>query len=158
MIIVEPIQDMKLVRETFTQPHVWAAMSDDGFIDPCDFWPVPRPGTYYLGAWDGDEYLGMFMVYTVNAIMCDAHIAMLKTCGGLRAHRSGKLVIEWIWRNTMFRRIITSVPECNTLGLRFAKLAGLSQFGLNPGSWLKNGQLHDQIELGVSHGWRGNAG
>ena len=152
MIQIAPIEDMELVRATLTQPHIWDAFSDDLQGDPLNFDPCIIPGALWLGAWDGPEYLGLFPAYRVNGIMCEVHVAMIKHCGGSRALRAYRAMRDWIWANTGFKRIITSVPDCNKLGLRYALLAGLSEFGLNPGGWLKNGQLHDLHLLGVSHG------
>jgi hypothetical protein len=149
VIRIEPITNMELVRSTLTTPHIWDAMADDGFIKPEDFHPVPLIGTWWLGAWDEAEYLGLFPIYTINMTVCEAHVALLKTCGGIRAKAAGEALKLWVWSNTNFKRIITSVPSCNRLGLRYAKLAGLKEFGLNPGSWQKNGQTHDLIMLGV---------
>lgn len=149
---IEPILDPELVRKTLTSPSVWTAMADDGFVKPEAFVPSLNDWNWFLGVWDGDEYLGMFMVYQVNGIMCEAHVALLPNCGGFRAVKAGELMKAWTWQNTPFKRIITSVPSCNKLGLKYAKLAGLTEHGLNPGSWLKNGQLHDLHLFGVSHG------
>lgn len=150
MIRVAPIEDMELVRDTLMNPSVWSAFADDG----CDsnFAPVQTAHNWFLGAWDGDEFLGMFLTSQINAVVCETHVAMLPNCGGRRAVVAGERLKEWIWLNTPFLRITTSAPSCNKLGLKFARLAGLSEFGLNPGSWLKNGQLHDLHLLGVSYG------
>ena len=152
MIRVGMIDDLELIRSTFTTPHVWDAMSDDGFIKPEEFVPQFRKNTWYLGAWDDSEYLGMFIIYTLNAILCDVHVALLKNCGGIRALKAGRMAFEWCFENTPFRRFTSANPTCNRLGLRYAKLLGFKEFGLNPGAWLKNGKVYDIILLGVSHG------
>jgi hypothetical protein len=42
------------------------------------------------------------------------------------------------------------VPANNRLALSFAKSCGMTEYGLNPQSFLKDGQLYDQVLLGVS--------
>lgn len=148
-VSVELLSDMDLVRETLVQPHVWEALSDDGFIRPDQFEPQPIRGNYYIGAWDGSEYLGLMIVYTLNAICGDVHVALLKSCGGIRAVQAGKLAIQWVWDNTHFRRLTSTNPTCNRLGARFARLVGMTQYGINPRSWLKDGNLYNSILFGV---------
>jgi len=152
MIRIDQIHDMSLVRNILTMPHIWAAMTDDGFPPPEEFFPQDTFGSYYLGAWDDDEFLGMFILYLSNIWMADSHVAMLPNCGGRRALKAHKICLEWIWANTSFRRIITATPSCNKLGMQFARLAGFQRFGLNPKSWLKNGHLYDLVLSGVDHG------
>jgi len=149
MLRVEPIDDMELVRLTMTVPHIWDATSDDGYIKPSEFNPKQTPGIYWIGVWDDDKYLGLFLIETVNVWCCDSHVAMLPWCGGRRAIKAHELTKQWIWTNTTFRRIITATPSCNKLGLKFARMAGFVKFGLNPKSWLKNGELHDLVLSGV---------
>jgi hypothetical protein len=155
VIRVAPIEDAELVRQTLTRPEIWDSMADDGAMPPECFQPQLGGSAIYLGAWDDDEYLGLFQIYLQNHICCNADVSMLPTCGGFRALKAYKMGCEWLWQNTNFRRIVSINPSCNKLGLKFAKLAGFVEFGLNPNAWLKNGQLFDLVLLGVDRGrWR----
>jgi hypothetical protein len=50
------------------------------------------------------------------------------------------------------RKIITNVPEYNTIALRFAQKCGMTIEGINRLSFLKNGKLCNQIVLGITEG------
>jgi hypothetical protein len=60
------------------------------------------------------------------------------------------VALEWIWRNTPCRRIVTNVPEDNRLAYRFALSAGMIGYGLNRASFQRGGRLLDQHCLGIS--------
>lgn len=146
-MLIAPVTDLGLVRDTLRQPSVWDAFTDDGFPEDVEF----KDGLY-LGAWRGDEYLGLFPIYRVNGATCEAHAALLPNCSGVSARFAMREMIDWIWKNTEFVRLVTSVPTCNKRGIRLAAIAGLTEYGRNPASWKKNGALHDVVLMGVSNG------
>lgn len=151
-IRIAPITDMALVRSTITTPHIWDALTDDADGDPSAFNPSPIPTTTWLGAWDEDEFLGMFILRYLSAACGEAHIALLPNCGGFRALRAYRAVMAWAWANTKFSRIIGATPSNNAKALKFVRLAGFIEFGRNPKAWLKNGQLFDLVMTGVNRG------
>ena len=59
---------------------------------------------------------------------------------------------DWIFTHTPCRRIVTNIPTTNRLALHFALRAGMRLYGSNSASYLKNGELLDQICLGLSPG------
>jgi RimJ/RimL family protein N-acetyltransferase len=151
MIRFERTHDLALIRRVMTDPSVYARISDDGCPDAPQFEAADNPALWYVAVHDGsDELLGLFLFVPQNAVCWEVHTALLPLAYGPRAARAGSGVISWVWANTPCRRLMTNVPAYNRLALRYAERAGLTQFGLNPGSYLKNGVLFDQILLGVS--------
>lgn len=145
-----------LVTMVLSHPKIYDAIADDGCPAREQFTFQTRPGLWPIVASDGPELLGLFLFEPRNAVEWTVHTCLLpnawgrKRDGGGRALAAAKGVIQWIWQNTTCRRITTHVPEYNRLALRFAKQAGLIEYGFNPKSWVKHGRLHGQIELGIS--------
>ena len=142
--------DLALIRSIMTHEKVWPAITDDLAGDPKDFMPVDHPATYYLAAHEGDHFLGIWMLNPENSVTWDVHTCLLPSAWGELAVRAAVHAIQWVWDNTPCLRLVTKVPVFNRLALRFARMAGMVEYGRNPKSFLKNGQLHDQILLGIS--------
>jgi RimJ/RimL family protein N-acetyltransferase len=98
----------------------------------------------------GDEGLGMYLIHPHNCVTYEIHTCLLPTAWGDKAKQAAKLVLNWIFQNTPCMKVITHVPETNALALRYAKRAGMVVEGNNRKSFLKNGQLLDQIQLGIT--------
>jgi len=90
------------------------------------------------------------MFHATNAICWEVHTCLLPCAWGERAYIAARALPEWIWRHTPCRRIVTNVPSSNRLALRFALRAGMTIYGCNKASYLKNGRLCDQLCLGLS--------
>jgi hypothetical protein len=155
----ERTTDMDLVRSIITAPSIWPHVSDDGSGAPEDYRPVDHPAILYVLAWDRNELLGLFMFAPENSITLDVHTCLLPAAvfpppdaqdAPSRSSAAARGVIQWIWANTPCRRIVTRVPAPNRLALRFARNAGMMEYGRNERSWLKGGKVYDQILLGIS--------
>ena len=148
--------DAGLIRQTMTHPLIYPRITDDGSVPVEDFSP-PAGGPFgYLGAWDGETFLGLWMVERRNAVTAEVHTCLLPLAAGSKGLEAAAACAEWIWVNTDFARIVTSVPVFNGLALRFAERSGMVRYGENVGSFLKDGKLHNEILLGLSR--PGNGG
>jgi len=136
--------DQEYIVKCVTSPHVWDACTDDGAGDPDLYFPPMEPVVWIDAAGHG-----VFMLHPHNAITFEVHTCLLESGKGL-ATMLAKDVIKWIFENTPCERLITNVPDNNRLALRLAERAGMKQFGVNEKSFKKNGELLDQIMLGIS--------
>lgn len=150
MLTAKPLEDLDTVTWTMRHRRIWPSISDDGSPARTEF--RASPGLTYLGMFDGDKYLGLFVLHQHNAILWEVHTCLLPHAWGPTAKDCAKLCVEWVFSNTDCRRLITSVPEGNALAERLAQAAGMVRYGTNPRSFLKNGQELDQIMLGISKG------
>lgn len=142
--------DYELVRKVITHPKIWPHVTDD-YSAPPDIWkPAETQLVWYVLAKDGDEILGVWTLIPENSVCWKIHTTLLPSAWGDRAKAAARSLAPWVWENTPCRRVITDVPENNRLALKFAKDAGMVEFGFNPASWLKNGQLWGQHMLGAS--------
>ena len=150
VIRFEPTRDLRLVKAIMIHDKVWPYISDDGSPAPAEFAPCDSPHVLYLLCFDGDSLLGLWMFSQVNYVTVEVHTCLLPQHGFHRSREAAKLASQWIWDNTQCQRIVTNVPKNNRIARKFAEAAGMEQFGLNPRSFMKNGELQDQILLGIS--------
>lgn len=146
----ERTHDLVLVKFIMTHSKVWPMITDDLAGNPEDFQPVDHPATYYLLAKDGEHLLGVWVLNPENSVCWDVHTCLLPSAWGPIARQAVKEAMDWVWEHTQCRRVVTKVPYFNRVALRFAKLAGMVEYGVNPLSYLKHGVLHDQVLLGIS--------
>lgn len=146
-MILEASADRELIRQIITHPKIYPMVSDDGAPSGEAFQPPKLP---FVLVRDGEEVLGGFLLEPQNVATVKIHTCLLPNAWGPRAKRAAEEMQQWVWANTGFVRINTDIPEYNRLAIRFARQAGMRQFGLNPKSYRKNGKLYDQLELGLS--------
>lgn len=146
----ERTKDYELVKTIATHPRIYAHISDDFSPAVENYEPMRDESVWYVIVKQGAELLGMFAFVPENAICWKVHTCLLPKAWGLRARQAGRGVIQWIFENTPCLRIITDVPFYNQLALNFAVDCGLIAYGVNRGSYMKFGKLHDQVVLGVS--------
>lgn len=109
---------------------------------------VEHPDLWYILARDGEgDLMGFFRLSPQTAICWELHTVMRLNGRALEAM---KALFEWIWARTEIMRIVTNVPSFNRVAQRFARRAGLKQYGLNEKSYRKDGQNHDQILFGIT--------
>lgn len=142
--------DYDLIKQIVTHSKIWPHITDDFSGKPEDFNPIQHESAFYLLVKEEREVLGVFALYPKNRICWEVHTCLLPTAWGKRARHAAKDGMRWIFEHTECLRLITDVPEYNVLALRFAHMAGMTQFGINPKSYMKNGKLHDVTMLGIS--------
>lgn len=134
-MIISPISDMDLIKETMTKPYIWPHIHDDD-SDIETFEPVPPIAGWiqYLGVFNPD-YCGFFIVTKKNCITSEIHTVLEKSCRGEFAVEAARLVIEWVFSNTPCTRLITEIPTGNIPAEKLAINAGMHLYGLNEDSF-----------------------
>lgn len=146
---VERTYDYKTIRELALDPHVYKHVSDD--YSSRDSWQVPEGAQYvYLLASDDSHALGFAAFLPRNRVMCEAHICFLPRAYGERAQMAFRAMLDWVWRNTQYKRIVGEIPISNRRALAFVRKAGVEAYGINKASKMRNGILEDQVALGIS--------
>ena len=146
----ERSQDYTLIRQIITHPAIWPHVSDDYTPKPEEWKPAENDSVWYVLVYDGGELLGLWTFIPETAICWKVHTCLLPCAWGYRSRIAARQMAEWIFANTACLRIITDVPEYNRHALKFAKDAGMHEFGYNAASYMKNGILHGQHLLGIS--------
>lgn len=150
MIRLHRTKDLGLIRSIITNPAIYGRMSDDFAPPPDQYQPIENEEMVYVAVEVAGVTQGIWAFIPHNRIMYEAHTCLLPAAWGAVASVAAKLMAEWMWRETQCRRLITSVPEFNRTALRFARSAGMTEWGRNPMSYQKHGRLYDQIMLGMS--------
>ena len=145
------LNDYELIRETLTHPRIYKWLVDDGCPVREDFKLVKSKHIWYIGVYENETYLGLWMFYPHNSICWEVHTCLLPIAWG-KSTEMGKEMVTWLFNNTPCQRIITNVPTFNKLALILAINVGFKEFGRNVKSFIRNGILYDQIVLGMSKG------
>lgn len=148
----ERTHDREVVRAVMAHPRIYPHIADDGCPPATEFEPLEHPGVWYVLVRDEGRPLGLFVFVPQNSVCWEVHTCLLPWAWGRPAAIAAAEMARWIWEHTPCRRIVTSVAAYNRLALRFAERAGMTEYGRNPASWLKDGKLHDQVLLGMSRG------
>ena len=146
----ERTSDYGLLGALIRNPSLYPFFADD-FSPPVEeAVAIENPGLWYILARDGEEVLGFWMFVPQNFICWDLHTVMPLDGLALAAMRELLGPGGWLWNNTPCLRVVTSVPAWNRIAHRFGLRAGLKEYGRNPDSYFKDGELYDQILMGVS--------
>lgn len=127
-------------------PSIWNAITDD--FSRAEYSPVLDDRIWYVLAIEDGAPFGFFAFFPQTAVCFDMHTVMPLNA---RSRIAMLGAIRWLWQQQpSLARVVTMVPSCNRIALRFGLRAGLEQYGRNPNSYMKGGQMCDQILLGVS--------
>ena len=148
-ISFERTRNLRLVRGIYTLPRIWPWIGDDYAGDPQVFEPNDNPRIVYLLAREHELIVGLFTFLPQSMICWEGHIILLPR-RETRGHVILRGALEWMFENTPARRITGSIPAYARLTVQLVKRAGMTQYGLNPGSFMKHGKLEDQVLFGLS--------
>lgn len=148
---VEQLFDARLIDETMRHPRIYPHIKDDFCPEKAyDFVPPIDDAHTYVGAYRGDEYLGLFLLHPHTHILWEVHTCLLPVAWGSTALKCTTACAQWVWDNTPCQRLITAVPEGNELALRLARRSGMGEYGVNPKSFARGGVLISQTLLGMN--------
>lgn len=149
-MIIEPTLDMELVRNILFEPEIWERAAEDG-IDKESFYPGTDNMAIWLLCIEDEQIIGIILLHTDTTVSVKIHPYLLKT------HREkGRIMMaafyKWFLENTedKINKINTSIPEFYKKVINFAKKVGFRKEGVNRDSYLKDGQLYGQQNLGIT--------
>ena len=147
---VEMTTDMELVRAIITEKDIWDRAAEDG-IDQDTWYPGYDSMTAWLLCIEEDEVVGVILMHTDTSVSIKIHPYLRKE------HREkGRIMMkafyEWILENGQDKiaKVSVIIPENQQKVINFAKKVGFKKEGLNRDSYLKNGQLYGQQNLGIT--------
>jgi RimJ/RimL family protein N-acetyltransferase len=145
----ERTQDLEQVRSILTHPRVYPHIGDDFAPAIADFQPNPDSRIVYLLVRDGESVLGLLMFFPSSLVLWEGHIALLPSgCG--RAVEALAGGFRWMWRNTTAAVLTGTIPVSNVLACRAVRRAGMQESGRIPQSFVRGGQLIDQMIFTIS--------
>lgn len=144
MIRFERTRNYEQVAEIMTHPRIYAWIADDFYPSPENFTPHQGENIWYLLAFDGEELLGLYITHPINAVLWEAHIALLPNAWGPRAIELAEAFLGFLWEYTAAEKLVGLIPSCNTLALRYTRRF-MREAGRLSRCYVRFGQLHDLI-------------
>lgn len=146
------VKSPTLIKRVLTVPALWNVITEDNSVAREDYEPLITDDMYYLLIARGKEVIGMFVVHPLTATVCVGHANILPKYWGEREQNAaiGKAAIQWVWDNTEFHKIVTTVPVIYKHVLAYTQRIGMKREGMMRKSHLKRGELHDQYYMGIS--------
>lgn len=125
---------------------MWRAATDD-FAPAREAWrPIDDERIHYVLAKEGERVLTLFTLLPQNAVCWEFH--MTRAWGApLRPF------FAWVFEHTPARRLVGAVAADNPIAIRALRRAGMQEYGRNPQSFMRGGELRDQVLFGVSKSW-----
>lgn len=145
-------ENANVVRRILTVPELYEVITEDGAVPREEYQPFMHPDVYYLVAARDKKVLGMFAVHALTTTVAIGHANFLPSQWGNREQNKaiGKAAIQWVWDNTDFKKIVTTVPVMYKHVLAYTQRIGMKREGIMRKGVLKNGELHDQYYMGIS--------
>jgi hypothetical protein len=148
-LIIERSTDYDALRSIMTNPEIWDTITNDG----CDVetWQPEQDRMYLLGSIEG-EYVGVFVIHMSDIGIYQCHVQVLPSMRKLYAIEFGKMVINWVWKNTEINKLFALIPDIYPNVKNFSELHGFHQEGLITKSFIKNGSLCSQWLMTIERG------
>lgn len=137
--------DMPLVAAIMGHPAIWPHIHEDGTKEAA---PVDADYFHWLLVAD-DQPAGVFLAHPRGEKCWEVHTCLLPRAWGRAAARAAQLLLEHLFEEVGCDKVVTNVPAYNRAALRFAKTFGQVE-GVNRASFLRNGEMVDQIMLGIT--------
>ena len=141
---------MELVRSILVEPDIWERAAEDG-VDQDTWYPGYNSMTFWLLCVEDEQVIGIILLHNDNTVTLKMHPYLRKD------HRQkGRIMMrafyEWFMENTddKISKLNVSIPENERKVINFAKKVGFKKEGFNRESYLKDGQLYGQQNLGIT--------
>ncbi len=125
----------------------WAAMTDDTCPSREDFRMPENDSVWYVLVREDGNLLGFWALIPQSEDTAEVHTCLKKAAWGAKARTAAREMARWIWANTPFIRLTTTVPAYNRTALAFAKISGMERYAVKEESYPKHGKMWDQILL-----------
>lgn len=136
--------------------ELWDHLADDWPMDPREWEPrIDDSSRWYVIHGTDDKnrtwLVGFVWAHQVNNVTWQAHTNIRPEWWGkgvgLPASKTG---LDKIIEDTGARKVIAIIPETSPHVLRLAKELGFSEEGRRLKSWQKDGELYDEVYLGLN--------
>ena len=140
---------MNFIKQFITAPEIWERASEDG-IDKDEF--NPSSDDLHLILKIKDKIAGICMVKRINAITFHFHPYLLKPYRPYYWKEAHKKFFKWMMDNATspLEKLVTSIPMCFPVVKNCAVNFGFKIEGVNRKSYIKNGEILDQWNLGMT--------
>lgn len=142
--------DMELVRAIMMEKDIWARAAED-CVDKESWFPGYDKMTAWLLCVDDDDIVGVILLHTDTSVSIKMH-PYLRSQYREKGRIMMKAFYEWILENgqSNIAKITVTIPINQAKVINFAKKVGFQKEGINRDSYLKDGQLYGQQNLGIT--------
>lgn len=149
MITVERTFDTEIIRSIMTRDDIWSTVAEDGQHKE-GFNSDPVVDCWLLIKSNG-EIVGLYKLHTENCVTLQIHAQVLPEHRKAYSNDTGTSVLQWIYDNAEeYKKVIACVPVIYRNVKDFTCSFGFLVEGTNRKSYLKDGELHDQWNLGIT--------
>lgn len=141
---------MDALRQFLCLPDIWENIAGKN-VSQDNFYPQNTHECLWLLVIDNDETIGVIFLHHDNSFTLKMHPYMLKSHKML-AKKMMKKFYEW-FDETMPEQIIkliVSIPTSRKPLINFAKNVGFEMEGNNRQSYIDDGIIYDQINMGIA--------
>lgn len=129
---------------------MWSTISDDTPLDEEAVSPPFSDMHRWYATYEDDKLVSVWFVHQLNLITWQLHIHFLPEYWGKGfSTPHAQKALKKIWTNTKAKKLYASVPEFAKPVLDLAKRTGFKQEGRMKKSYQKDGEIYDQIHIGV---------
>lgn len=141
--------DVDTVAEFLRHPDIYPMMADD-YSSP-ESADKAALALVSSGVWaiQPSEFT-LFMLFPRTITMWEVHTLVKPEGRGGKAIADGVAAMAWLFENSPCEKIISYIPAFNRQAFLFARKAGMKVEGVATKSFRKDGQLHDQVIVGIS--------
>ena len=149
-IDIQMTTDMELVRSILVEPDIWERAAEDG-IDQDTYYPGYGPMSAWLLCIEDDKPIGLILLHTDTCVSMKMHPYLR-----VEHRQKGRIMMrafyKWMLENTddSINKVNVIIPEYEKKVINFAKKVGFKKEGFCRDSYLKNGQLYGQQNLGIT--------
>lgn len=141
-MIVEQVFDKDRIAKVLKDPEIFDRIAEDGILS--SDYQIPDDAIYVMN----EDSTALMIYHHHNSVTLECHVQVLKDYRDI-AMDFGKSALQWAWDNTKASKIVAQIPEIYPDVLKFALKNGFEIEGINESSYIKNGELYDQIYLGL---------
>lgn len=146
----ELTDDVFLIKSIACDPSIYKFLHDDEGPSPEDWTPAIHPLIKYVLVIDDESVIGIFIINMHSSVCWELHQGFLPKVRGKQAIQAALEFREWIWKYSNCNRLIGNIIKSNKAAIWFAKRCGMTVFGINEKSFMRNGIIQDQVMVGVT--------
>ena len=146
MISISRETDKQVIYDVISHDGIFDCIREDGYTDI----NIDTDATCFLSLKVDGDIGGIFIIEKLSSIEIQFHAQVLPEYRKEYTKKFMTMVYEWIISETGFQKLSASAPSIYPNAANFCKRMGMIEEGINRLSWLKNGEIHDQILLGIT--------
>lgn len=140
---------MNLVKTIISTPEIWEQSAEDGVIKE-NFYPGYDALSVWLLCKLDNKIIGIIYVHNDTSCSINMHPYLIKKYKKYGREMMNKFFKWFLFQPAELIKLNISIPDHRQVVYNFAKKVGFKDEGINRSSFLKNGIVHDQYQMGLT--------